>query len=94
MAPSSEAPRDLADRVIRQALQHPANLRAFLHQAAPALAGGFDCERGARSTASFRWTTGAAAKPTCRLRYRTGSVTMSCGRSCMCSSSTRAAKIR
>jgi hypothetical protein len=25
MAPSGEAPRDLADRVIRQALQHPAN---------------------------------------------------------------------
>jgi hypothetical protein len=24
----------------------PANLRAFLHQAVPALAGGFDCERG------------------------------------------------
>jgi hypothetical protein len=46
MAPSSEAPRDLADRVIHQALQHPANLRAFLHQAVPALAGGFDCERG------------------------------------------------
>jgi hypothetical protein len=46
MAPSSEAPRDLADRVIRQELQHPANLRAFLHQAVPALAGGFDCERG------------------------------------------------
>jgi len=46
MPPSSEAPRDLADRVIRQALQHPANLRAFLHQAVPALAGGFDCERG------------------------------------------------
>jgi hypothetical protein len=46
MAPSSEAPRDLADRVIRQALQHPANLRAFLHQAVPALAGGLDRERG------------------------------------------------
>ena len=46
MAPSSAAPRDLADRVIRQAPQHPANLRAFLHQAVPALAGGFDCERG------------------------------------------------
>jgi len=44
MAPSSAA--RLADRVIRQALQHPANLRAFLHQAVPALAGGFDCERG------------------------------------------------
>src|SRR5271167_3088766 len=46
MVPSSEAPRDLADRVIRQALQHPANLRGFPHQAVPALAGGFDCERG------------------------------------------------
>ena len=38
MAPSSEAPRDMAE--------HAANLRAFLHQAVPALAGGFDCERG------------------------------------------------
>jgi len=46
MAPSSEAPRDLADRVIRQAPQPPGNLRAFLHQAVPALVGGFDCERG------------------------------------------------
>jgi hypothetical protein len=38
MAPSSEAPRDMAE--------HAANLRAFLHQAVPALAGGFDWERG------------------------------------------------
>src|SRR6058998_40761 len=45
MGPGSEGPRDLPDRVIRQALRHPANLRAFLHQAAPALAGGFDCDR-------------------------------------------------
>jgi hypothetical protein len=45
MAPSSDAPRDLADRIIRQALRHPGNLRAFLHQAVPALAGGFDCDR-------------------------------------------------
>ena len=46
MGPHSEAPRDLADRVIRQALRHPANLRAFMQQAVPALAGGFDCARG------------------------------------------------
>jgi hypothetical protein len=91
MAPGSEAPRDLADRVIRQALEHPANFRAFLHQAVPALAGGFDCERGRLLEREF---PGAAAKLTCRLKSRTGSVTMSCGRSCMCSSSTKAASIR
>src|SRR4051812_32682338 len=45
MRPTSEPPRDLADRVIREALQHPDNLRAFLRQAVPALADGFDCER-------------------------------------------------
>src|SRR6059058_5544719 len=45
MRPASEPPRDLTDRVIRQALRHPANLRAFLHQAVPDLADGFDCER-------------------------------------------------
>jgi hypothetical protein len=32
--------------MIRQALRHPANLRAFLRQAVPALADGFDCDRG------------------------------------------------
>jgi hypothetical protein len=31
--------------MIRQALRHPANLRAFLRQAVPALAEGFDCDR-------------------------------------------------
>jgi len=46
MRPSGEPPRDLADRVIREALQHPANLRAFLRQAVPTLADAFDCERG------------------------------------------------
>src|ERR1700722_14978160 len=46
MRPTGEPPRDLPDRVIRAALRHPANFRAFLHQAVPALAGGFDCERG------------------------------------------------
>ncbi len=45
MRPPSEPPRDLADRMIRQALRHPANLRAFLRQAVPTLADGFDCER-------------------------------------------------
>jgi hypothetical protein len=43
--PASEPPRDLPDRIIRQALRHPANLRAFLRQAVPALADGFDCDR-------------------------------------------------
>jgi hypothetical protein len=38
-------PRDLPDRAIRQALRHPANLRAFLRQAVGKLADGFDCER-------------------------------------------------
>jgi Putative transposase, YhgA-like len=46
MRPTSEPPRDLPDRVIRAALRHPANLRAFLHQTVPALADAFDCERG------------------------------------------------
>ncbi len=45
MRPPSEPPRDLTDRMIRQALRHPANLRAFLRQAVPTLADGFDCER-------------------------------------------------
>src|SRR6266705_533076 len=45
MRPTSEPPRDLADRMIRQALRHPANLRAFLRQAVPTLADGFDCDR-------------------------------------------------
>jgi hypothetical protein len=31
--------------MIRQALRHPANLRAFLRQAVPELADGFDCDR-------------------------------------------------
>src|SRR5271157_1949939 len=45
MLPACESPRDLPDRAIRQALHHPANLRAFLHQCVPALADGFDCHR-------------------------------------------------
>lgn len=45
MRPTSEPPRDLADRALREALRHPANLRAFLRQSVPALADGFDCDR-------------------------------------------------
>ncbi len=45
MQPGNEPPRDLPDRVVRQALCHPANLRAFLRQVVPALADGFDCDR-------------------------------------------------
>jgi hypothetical protein len=45
MRPSSDPPRDLADRVVRQALRHPDNLRAFLRQVVPALADNFDYQR-------------------------------------------------
>jgi hypothetical protein len=45
MHPAREPPRDLADRALREALRHPANLRAFLRQAVPAQADGFDCDR-------------------------------------------------
>lgn len=44
-APHEPPPRDLPDRVIRQSLRHPANLRTFLRQAVPQLADGFDCDR-------------------------------------------------
>src|SRR5712691_8157260 len=44
-ATNAPPPRDLPDRVIRESLNHPANLRAFLGQAVPDLAGGFDCDR-------------------------------------------------
>ena len=37
--------RDFPDRVIRQTLLHPENLRGFLMQAVPDLAPGFDCTR-------------------------------------------------
>jgi hypothetical protein len=39
-----EAPRDLPDRVIRQSLRNPANLRDFLRVVVPELADGFVCE--------------------------------------------------
>jgi hypothetical protein len=46
MTPENDPPpRDLPDRVIRQALHHPANLRAFFRRAVPALADGFDYDR-------------------------------------------------
>src|SRR5437867_2813969 len=47
MRPVSEPPRDLPDRIIRHALRHPANLRAFLRQAVPTLADGFSAEQPA-----------------------------------------------
>src|SRR5260370_37813260 len=43
--PADLLPRDLTDRLIRESLHHPANLRSFLRQAVPELADGFDCER-------------------------------------------------
>jgi len=41
----ADLPRDLADRIIRRTLPHPPHLRAFLRQAVPDLADGFDCDR-------------------------------------------------
>lgn len=46
MSLADEPPlRDLSDRVLRQSLQDPENLRSFLKQAVPDLADGFDCQR-------------------------------------------------
>jgi predicted transposase YdaD len=45
MTPSSEPPRHLPDRIIRESLRHPASLREFLQHAVPDLAAGFDCQR-------------------------------------------------
>jgi hypothetical protein len=44
MGSAEESPRDLADRILRETLRHPANLRALLRQVVPDLAAGFDCE--------------------------------------------------
>ena len=41
MMPPSDTPRDLADRLIRQSLRQPENLRDFLRQVVPDLADGF-----------------------------------------------------
>lgn len=63
----SDPVRDHVDRMIREALAHPDNLRDFLEYAVtwrPASmypAPGF-------WTASSHWTTGAAASLTCRSR--------------------------
>jgi hypothetical protein len=40
---ASPPPRNLLDHILRQSLRHPANLQAFLEQAVPDLAAGFDC---------------------------------------------------
>jgi hypothetical protein len=45
MSSTSESPRNLSDRIFRDSLQHQANLRAFLREAVPDLADGFDYER-------------------------------------------------
>src|SRR5262245_44996774 len=37
--------RDLADRMMRESLQHAENLQAFMEQPVPDLAPGFDCTR-------------------------------------------------
>src|SRR6185312_17149878 len=40
-----DAPHQFVDRMMRQTLKHPANLRSLLGQAVPHLAAGFDCDR-------------------------------------------------
>lgn len=73
-SPTNLPPRDLPDRVIRQALQHPANLRAFLGQAVPELAEGFDCERARLLEREFPlddWRRREADLPF-EIPYRTG----------------------
>jgi hypothetical protein len=45
MSHSDRPPHQLLDRMIRQSLRHPDNLRALLGQAVPDLAGNFDCTR-------------------------------------------------
>lgn len=45
MSPDSSTPRHLPDRLMRQSLRQPANLRDFLRQVVPELAEGFVFER-------------------------------------------------
>jgi hypothetical protein len=45
MSQADRPPHQLLDRMIRQSLRHPDNLRALLGQAIPDLAGNFDCTR-------------------------------------------------
>ncbi len=45
MSMADPPPRHLPDRVIRDSLRHPDNLRQFLRHAVPELADGFDCSR-------------------------------------------------
>src|SRR5438093_690354 len=40
-----QPPRQLSDRMLRDSLQRPANLRDFLQAARPSLAAGFDFDR-------------------------------------------------
>jgi hypothetical protein len=67
-------PRDLEDRVIRQTLRQPANLRAFLQRAVPDLAAGFDCEHARlldRELILGNWRRVEADLPF-EIPYRTG----------------------
>src|SRR5436305_6960137 len=78
MALSDDLPRDLADRVIRESLHHPANLRAFLQQAVPDLAAGFDCDRARLLDREFPlddWRRREADLPF-EIPYRMGSETI------------------
>jgi len=67
------SPRDLTDRILRQSLRRPENLRAFLRQAVPTLADGFDCDHARlldREFATEDWRRREADLPF-EIPYRT-----------------------
>jgi hypothetical protein len=76
MPPADDLPvRKLPDHLFRQTLKHPANLRAFLEEAVPHLAPGFDCPRARLMEREFPlddWRNREADLPF-EIPYRTGS---------------------
>lgn len=74
MTPSEEPPRDLMDRMIRDTLRDPENLRDFLSHALPDLAAGFDYGRARLIDPVFTaedWRRREADLPF-EIPYRTG----------------------
>ncbi len=68
------SPRDLPDRIIRQSLRNPANLRDFLRAVVPQLADGFVCEQARLLDREFfldDWRRREADLPF-EIPYRTG----------------------
>jgi hypothetical protein len=74
MRPPTDAPRDLTDRLMRQSLRQPANLRDFLAYVVPDLTGGFVFERAQLLDREFfaeDWRRREADLPF-EIPYRTG----------------------